>query len=583
MSTWYEQAIFYHMYPLGMTGAPKTNIQTEVTDRFKELDQWIPHIHSLGCNAIYIGPLFESSSHGYDTKDYKLVDRRLGTNESFRKFTKLCHENGIKVVVDGVFNHTGREFFAFKDIQEKKWDSPYKDWYKGVNFGWQSPLGDPFGYEAWQGHFELPCLNLYNPQVKDYLFDVIRFWVNEFDIDGIRLDCANILDFNFMKEMRAKTASMKPDFWLMGEVIHGDYSRWVNGETLHSVTNYALHKALYSGHNDHNYFEIAHTVKYLQNMGNLDLYNFVDNHDVERIYTKLSNKAHFAPVHVLLYTLPGVPSIYYGSEFGIEGKKEKFSDDSLRPALDIKDYADAVQKNPCTALIAALGKIRQHTPALSYGSYVELQLTNRQFAFARDLDGIRVIVTVNNDDNAADMSLPAGNCAEYIGTLTGRKVPVQDGRINVTVAANSGEIWVPAGEMPEYIPVKTETADIEKVQEETEETTSTQTESPAQKTITATEETAAAKAEDIQPEKTADTSAISAENSFPENTEAAAEKEKTVIVDMNKSPEDMTVDELQQAILAKMAGNGLVTDQMKKTVYDNIWHDSLVNWLKSFH
>ena len=120
-------------------------------------------------------------------------------------------------------------------------------------------------------------------------------------------------------------------------------------------------------------------------------------------------------------------------------------------------------------------------------------------------------------------------------------------------------------------------------QEETEETTSTQTESPAQKTITATEETAAAKAEDIQPEKTADTSAISAENSFPENTEAAAEKEKTVIVDMNKSPEDMTVDELQQAILAKMAGNGPVTDQMKKTVYDNIWHDSLVNWLKSFH
>ena len=313
-------------------------------------------------------------------------------------------------------------------------------------------------------------------------------------------------------------------------------------------------------------------------MGDLDLYNFVDNHDVERIYTKLSNKAHFAPIHILLYTLPGIPSIYYGSEFGIEGKKEKFSDASLRPALDLENYKNAVTENPCTALIAALGKIRQDTPALSYGNYNELMLTNRQYAFARDLDGIRVIVTVNNDDNAADMSLPAGNCAEYIGTLTGRKVPVQDGRINVTVAANSGEIWVPAGEMPEYISVKTETADIKKVQEETEETTSTQTESPAQKTITAV-----AKAEDIQPEKTADTSATSAENSFPENTEAAVEKEKTVIVDLNKSPEDMTVDELQQAILAKMAGNGPVTDQMKKTVYDNIWHDSLVNWLKSFH
>ena len=580
---WYDEAVFYHIYPLGLTGAPKQNAYEKPVHRLNTLLPWITHIHNLGCNALYIGPLFESVGHGYETTDYKKLDSRLGTNEDLTDFVKKCHRQGIRVILDGVFNHTGRDFFAFKDIQQNREHSRYLNWYCNVNFGGNTEYNDGFSYENWGGYNLLVKLNQRNPEVQNYICDVIRFWVSEFDVDGIRLDAADVLDFDFMRALRRTAAEVKEDFWLMGEVIHGDYSRWVNGETLHSVTNYALHKALYSGHNDHNYFEIAHTVKYLQNMGNLDLYNFVDNHDVERIYTKLSNKAHFAPVHVLLYTLPGVPSIYYGSEFGIEGKKEKFSDDSLRPALDIKDYADAVQKNPCTALIAALGKIRQHTPALSYGSYAELQLTNRQFAFARDLDGIRVIVTVNNDDNAADMSLPAGNCAEYIGTLTGRKVPVQDGRINVTVAANSGEIWVPAGEMPEYIPVKTETADIEKVQEETEETTSTQTESPAQKTITAAEETAAAKAEDIQPEKTADTSAISAENSFPENTEAAAEKEKTVIVDMNKSPEDMTVDELQQAILAQMAGNGPVTDQMKKTVYDNIWHDSLVNWLKSFH
>ena len=581
--SWYNEAIFYHIYPLGLTGAPKHNDYSAPVSRLNTLLPWIDHNREIGCTALYIGPLFESVGHGYETTDYKKLDSRLGTNEDLKNFVAACHEKEIKVIFDGVFNHTGRDFFAFKDIQQNREHSRYLNWYCNVNFGGNTEYNDGFSYENWGGYNLLVKLNQRNPEVQNYICDVIRFWVSEFDVDGIRLDAADVLDFDFMRALRRTAAEVKEDFWLMGEVIHGDYSRWVNGETLHSVTNYALHKALYSGHNDHNYFEIAHTVKYLQNMGNLDLYNFVDNHDVERIYTKLSNKAHFAPVHVLLYTLPGVPSIYYGSEFGIEGKKEKFSDDSLRPALDIKDYADAVQKNPCTALIAALGKIRQHTPALSYGSYAELQLTNRQFAFARDLDGIRVIVTVNNDDNAADMSLPAGNCAEYIGTLTGRKVPVQDGRINVTVAANSGEIWVPAGEMPEYIPVKTETADIEKVQEETEETTSTQTESPAQKTITVTEETAAAKAEDIQPEKTADTSATSAENSFPENTEAAVEKEKTVIVDLNKSPEDMTVDELQQAILAKMAGNGPVTDQMKKTVYDNIWHDSLVNWLKSFH
>ena len=575
--SWYNEAIFYHIYPLGLTGAPKTNDYSAPVSRLNTLLPWIDHIKEIGCTALYIGPLFESVGHGYETTDYKKLDSRLGTNEDLKNFVAACHEKGIKVIFDGVFNHTGRDFFAFKDIQQNREHSRYLNWYCNVNFGGNNEYNDGFSYENWGGYNLLVKLNQRNPEVQNYICDVIRFWVSEFDVDGIRLDAADVLDFDFMRALRRTAAEVKEDFWLMGEVIHGDYSRWVNGETLHSVTIYALHKALYSGHNDHNYFEIAHTVKYLQNMGNLDLYNFVDNHDVERIYTKLSNKAHFAPVHVLLYTLPGVPSIYYGSEFGIEGKKEKFSDDSLRPALNIEDYADAVQKNPCTALIAALGKVRQHTPALSYGSYAELQLTNRQFAFARDLDGVRVIVTVNNDDNAAGMSLPAGNCAEYIGTLTGQKVSVQGGRINVTVAANSGEIWIPAGDMPEYTPVKTEipTTETAKAEEKPAEPVSAQPETPVQDTNLAAAETAAAKAEEEQPKKTA-------EKTTSETAAVSEESAKTVTVDPNKAPEDMTVEELQQAILAKMANNGPVTDQMKKTVYDNIWHDSLVNWLKSF-
>ena len=576
--SWYNEAIFYHIYPLGLTGAPKTNDYSAPVSRLNTLLPWIDHIKEIGCTALYIGPLFESVGHGYETTDYKKLDSRLGTNEDLKNFVAACHEKGIKVIFDGVFNHTGRDFFAFKDIQQNREHSRYLNWYCNVNFGGNNEYNDGFSYENWGGYNLLVKLNQRNPEVQNYICDVIRFWVSEFDVDGIRLDAADVLDFDFMRALRRTAAEVKEDFWLMGEVIHGDYSRWVNGETLHSVTNYALHKALYSGHNDHNYFEIAHTVKYLQNMGNLDLYNFVDNHDVERIYTKLSNKAHFAPVHVLLYTLPGVPSIYYGSEFGIEGKKEKFSDDSLRPALNIEDYADAVQKNPCTALISALGKVRQHTPALSYGSYAELQLTNRQFAFARDLDGVRVIVTVNNDDNAAGMSLPAGNCAEYIGTLTGQKVSVQGGRINVTVAANSGEIWIPAGDMPEYTPVKTEipTTETAKAEEKPAEPVSAQPETPVQDTNLAAAETAAAKAEEEQPKKTA-------EKTTSETAAVSEEPSKTVTVDPDKAPEDMTVEELQQAILAKMANNGPVTDQMKKTVYDNIWHDSLVNWIKSFH
>ena len=561
--SWYNEAIFYHIYPLGLTGAPKQNEYTEPVHRLNTLLPWIDHIKEIGCTALYIGPLFESVGHGYETTDYKKLDSRLGTNEDLTAFVKACHDKEIKVIFDGVFNHTGRDFFAFKDIQQNRENSRYLNWYCNVNFWGNNEYNDGFSYDNWGGYNLLVKLNQRNPEVQDYICDVIRYWVSEFDVDGIRLDAADVLDFDFMRALRRTAEEVKPDFWLMGEVIHGDYSRWVNGETLHSVTNYALHKALYSGHNDHNYFEIAHTVKYLQNMGNLDLYNFVDNHDVERIHTKLSNKAHFTPVHILLYTLPGVPSIYYGSEFGIEGRKERSSDDSLRPALNITDYKDAVTSNPCTALISALGKIRQNTPALSYGSYKELQLTNRQFAFARDLDSVRVIVTVNNDDNDAWMNLPAGNAAEYVGTLTGQKVSVEGRHINVRVGANSGEIWVPAEEtsVPETFSENKDSI--------VEETPVTQ-EEVKNEGSTETKATPAASVQEATNTKE-DT----------DETPASAEKEP-VNFDPNKAPEDMSIEELQAGILAKMATNGSVTDQMKKTVYDNIWHDSLVNWLKSF-
>ena len=556
--SWYNEATFYHIYPLGLTGAPKENDYGTPVHRLNTLLPWIDHIKEIGCTALYIGPLFESVGHGYETTDYKKLDSRLGTNEDLTNFVKACHDKGIRVIFDGVFNHTGRDFFAFKDIQKNRENSPYVNWYCNVNFGGNTEYNDGFSYENWGGYNLLVKLNQRNPEVQNYICDVIRFWVSEFDIDGIRLDAADVLDFDFMRVLRHTADEVKKYFWLMGEVIHGDYSRWVNGQTLHSVTNYALHKALYSGHNDHNYFEIAHTVKYLQNMGDLDLYNFVDNHDVERIHTKLQNKAHFAPVHVLLYTLPGVPSIYYGSEFGIDGKKEKFSDASLRPALDLKDYADAVTKNPCTALIAALGKVRQGTPALSYGSYSELALTNRQFAFARDLDGVRVIVTVNNDDSEAEMNLPTGSADEYVGALTGKKVRVEYGRIRVSIAANSGEIWLPAGDMPEYKPVQVEVP-----------------------------ETAAAKenesnAPETEENQAAEAGSVAEAPSTPEAEASSSQETAAEVPNPDKTPEEMTVGELQAAILAKMAGNGPVTDQMKKTVYDNIWHDSLVNWLKSF-
>lgn len=436
MSKWYERGIFYHIYPLGLVGAPKENRETSVTDRFWELGEWIPHIRSLGCNAIYIGPLFESSTHGYDTRDYRLADRRLGDAKGLAAFVLKCHETGIKVVVDGVFNHTGTEFFAFLDILKNGEDSPYKDWYRGVDFKETSPTDTIFGYEKWQGHDELPCLNLFNPLVKQYLFDTIRFWIEAFDIDGIRLDCANVLDFQFMEELREQTSKMKEDFWLMGEVIHGEYGNWVNKDMLHSVTNYELHKSIYSAHNDHNYFEIAHNVKRLTPIG-LQLYTFVDNHDENRIASKLKNPEHLYPVYTLLFTLPGIPSIYYGSEWGIKGERTNGDDSFLRPKISI--YEKSNSSAALTDFIRRLGHIHEKNPEFHGGRYQELLLTNRQYAFARFYEEQAVITGVNNDDTDAFVSIPCptkGSTAKNL--LNGESFSIKDRKIHLTIPANRG-------------------------------------------------------------------------------------------------------------------------------------------------
>lgn len=446
MGRWFEEAVFYHMYPIGMTGAPRRNEQTEVTHRFGELEEWLPHIESLGCTAVYIGPLFESTSHGYDTRDYRMVDRRLGDNADFKHFVEEAHRLGIKVVVDGVFNHTGREFFAFQDIQKNREGSPYCSWYKGINFGWNGPYNDGFGYEAWRNCFELVNLNYWEPKVREYILDVIGFWIDEFDIDGIRLDCADCLDFSFMEEMRRYTNGKKADFWLMGEVIHGDYSRYVAPHLLDSVTNYELHKGLYSGHNDHNYFEIAHTIRreFDQNGGiyrGLKLYSFVDNHDVDRIASKLNVPGHIYPVYTLLFTLPGIPSIYYGSEWGIQGRKEGGNDDPLRPAVNLKETLKQVPDPKLLDWVRTLGRIRKEQKALVEGVYQELLLTNRQYAFARILGDEGVIVAVNNDDKEAWLSIRVPrNGRTYRSLLDEQIYGEENGMLHICLQPNESQL-----------------------------------------------------------------------------------------------------------------------------------------------
>lgn len=418
---WYEESLFYHIYPLGFCDAPEKNDYTsEPVERLYKICDWIPHMKSLGVTALYLGPLFESEAHGYDTVDYYNVDRRLGTNETLKNVIKTLHENGIKVVLDGVFNHVSRDFFAFKYLQEYGEESKYKDWFKDVNFDQKSPLGDDFSYGCWSGHFNLPGLNLTDEFVESHILNAITFWVQELDIDGLRLDVADVLDPCFMRELSSFSSTIKKDFWLLGEVIHGDYNNWVNSEMLDSTTNYECYKGIYSSLNDTNFFEIAHSLKRLFNSEsgiykNMNLYNFSDNHDVDRIASTINNRAHLYPLYVLLFTIPGVPSLYYGSEWGIEGVKGSSDDKKVRPCLDLVEMektGDHDLKNS----ISHLSEVWNNCIPLKHGSYRELFIESDLFAFEREYKGSKVMVAVNSSSKEQEIVIPTneGVCTDIL-------------------------------------------------------------------------------------------------------------------------------------------------------------------------
>ncbi|MGN0678570.1 MAG: alpha-amylase family glycosyl hydrolase [Oscillospiraceae bacterium] len=420
---WYENAVFYHIYPIGYFGCERKNDRTsEPTHKILKLIDDIPHIKELGCNAIYFGPVFESVAHGYDTIDYKTIDRRLGTNEDFKKVCDALHENGIKVIIDGVFNHVGRDFTEFMDVRQHKLSSPKKDWFH-VREG-NSNYNDGFYYEGWEGHYELVKLNLYNPEVKQYLKDCITGWKEEFGIDGLRLDVAYCLDQNFLKELRGHCKWLSEDFFLLGETLHGDYNQWCNPEMLDSVTNYECYKGLFSSFNDMNMFEIAHSINRQFGSENWciyrgkHLYTFVDNHDVTRVATILKVKEHLPLIYTLMFMMPGIPSVYYGSEFAVEGDKRGGNDDVLRPEFDAEKMKKEGHRD-LTAHIRALCDIVKEHPAVSMGDYKQIQLTNRQYAFSRSADGETIITVINAD--GAPFTFNLNMSGKFEDLLTGEQ------------------------------------------------------------------------------------------------------------------------------------------------------------------
>ena len=410
---WAYESVFYQIYPLGMTGAPFENDGVQEHRILRVID-WIPHLKKLGITAVYFSPVFESDTHGYNTRDYGKIDVRLGTNEDFRKVCDALHGEDIKVVLDGVFNHVGRGFWAFQDVLKNREGSAYKDWFN-INFGGNSNYNDGLWYEGWEGNYDLVKLNLRNPAVYDHIFDNVKNWVREFDIDGLRLDVAYCLDLDFLKNLRNTVNSLKEDFFLVGECLHGDYNRWMNDEMCHSVTNYECYKGLYSSFNSMNMFEIIHSLKRQFGPEQWTLYkgkhllSFVDNHDVTRVASILQNEKHLKPIYTLLFGMPGIPIVYYGSEWGIKGDKSQ-GDPALRPDIEKPEW------NELTDHIAGLCKARKASKALSYGRFADLVLTNRQCIFERECDDDRVMVAINADENEfrADFNARAGRAHDLI-------------------------------------------------------------------------------------------------------------------------------------------------------------------------
>ncbi len=438
-----NESIIYNIYPLGYCGAPREN-DFKLTYRLDKLYASIPHLKSMSINAIVFNPVFESTRHGYDTIDYRKIDSRLGDNQSFKKLCDELHKNGIRVLLDGVFNHVGRDFFAFKDVQQRLWDSPYCGWFQNLNFDGRSSKGDPFWYEGWAGHYDLVKLNLHNPEVVNYLLDSVRFWIDEFGVDGLRLDAADCIDLGFFRELRRICKEKRPDFWLYGEITHGDYNRWANSETLDSVTNYECYKGLYSSHNDHNYFEIAHSLNRQFSYGgiyqNIYTYNFVDNHDVNRIASELHDKNHLYNIHTMMYTMPGVPSIYYGSEFGIEGRRTKGSDYELRPCLDLDNVPNA--DYGLYSHIVKLGKVRLALEALKYGRFENVNIMNEKLVYKRFTDNQTVFVMFNLTDRHERLGFDSRCSAKLTDVLNGNEVFEANGWCELDMPPYSSRILV---------------------------------------------------------------------------------------------------------------------------------------------
>lgn len=332
MSTWPDYAIWWHVYPLGFTGAPATQPPAgqRPIHRLRELVDWLDYAVELGCSGLALGPIFASHSHGYDTIDHFGIDPRLGDEADFVYLAEQCKARGLHVLLDGVFNHVGLDFAPFQYAIDQGPDSELSDWF---HIFWDQPgqAGLP-DYECFEGNRDLVTLNHESPAVIGYVAEALNYWLDR-GASGWRLDAAYAVPPEFWKKVLPAVRANHPGAWFVGEIIHGDFVEYVECSTLDSVTQYELWKALWSSLNDRNLYELAWALE--RHQGFVEHFlplTFIGNHDVTRIASQLTDARHVGHALAILFTVAGSPSIYYGDEQGWHGTKEarEGGDDAVR-------------------------------------------------------------------------------------------------------------------------------------------------------------------------------------------------------------------------------------------------------------
>ncbi|WP_104181270.1 alpha-amylase family glycosyl hydrolase [Arthrobacter sp. B0490] len=394
---WVEHAIWWQVYPLGFTGAEKTATpDPAAAHRLLGLVPWLDYAVDLGASGLALGPVFASETHGYDTTDYFRIDPRLGTLGDFDTLVAEAHRRGLRVLLDGVFNHAGRSFGPFQDVlthgpgaATASWFS--LDWPEGAGAGTEP------AYRDFEGHSHLVALHHAEPAVADFVVKVMEYWLGR-GADGWRLDAAYAVPSSFWADVTARVRSSHPDAYFVGEYIHGDYATEVQHGGLDSATQYELWKAVWSSLNDANFFELAAALeRHNALLGSFAPLTFVGNHDVTRIASRLADPGLLAHAVVALFTVGGTPSVYYGDEQGYRGIKEDRAggDDDVRPLFPAGPGDLSGVGRPAYEVHQQLIGVRRRHPWLHRATTEVLHLSNEVLAY-RVTDGANALVVALN-------------------------------------------------------------------------------------------------------------------------------------------------------------------------------------------